>query len=118
MPDFALERYFARNQLPMLWFGEPSQMDHRLAAQSGLFVVPGVLDQSIDQILQRYGGTEELLHQFILSPAMREEAINLRPARNAAPEFTVTREVIGGIHERLDRLERLIEVVIQKLDRR
>jgi hypothetical protein len=30
----------------------------------------------------------------------------------------VTREVIGGIHERLDRLERLIEVVIQKLDGR
>jgi hypothetical protein len=49
---------------------------------------------------------------------MRADAINLRPARNAAPEFAVTREVIGGIHERLDRLERLIEVVIQKLDRR
>jgi len=26
--------------------------------------------------------------------------------------------VIGGIHERLDRLERLLEVVINKLDRR
>lgn len=49
---------------------------------------------------------------------MRDDAINLRPARNAAPEFAVTREVIAGIHERLDRLERLIEVVIQKLDRR
>lgn len=51
-------------------------------------------------------------------PGMRADAINLRPARNAAPEFAVTREVIGGIHERLDRLERLIEVVIQKLDGR
>jgi len=51
-------------------------------------------------------------------PAMRADAINLRPARNAAPEFAVTRDVIVGIHERLDRLERLIEVVIQKLDRR
>jgi hypothetical protein len=46
------------------------------------------------------------------------ETINLRPAQNAAPEFAVTREVIAGIHERLDRLERLIEVVIHKLDRR
>jgi hypothetical protein len=46
------------------------------------------------------------------------DAINLRPAKNAAPEFAVTREVIAGIHERLDRLERLIEVVIHKLDRR
>ena len=70
------ERYFAGNTLPVLWFGEPSQMDRRLAAQSGLFVVPGVLDQSLDQILQGYGGTEELLHQFILSPAMREEAMH------------------------------------------
>ncbi len=70
------ERYFARNQLPVLWFGEPSQMDRRLAAQSGLFVVPGVLDQSLDQILQGYGGTQELLHQFILSPAMRAEAMH------------------------------------------
>jgi tetrahydromethanopterin S-methyltransferase subunit G len=34
------------------------------------------------------------------------------------PEFTITREVIAGIHERLDRLERMIEMVIQKLDRR
>lgn len=70
------ERYFAGNQLPVLWFGEPSQMDHRLAAQSGLFVVPGVLDQSLDEILQGYGGTQELLHQFILSPDMRREAMH------------------------------------------
>lgn len=34
-----------------------------------------------------------------------------------APEFVVTREVIAGIHERMDRLERLLEVVIQKVDR-
>lgn len=50
--------------------------------------------------------------------ALREDAISLRPACNAAPEFAVTREVIAGIHERLDRLERLLEVVIHKLDRR
>lgn len=37
---------------------------------------------------------------------------------SAEPEFVVTREVIQGIHERLDRLERLLEMAIQKLDRR
>ena len=47
-----------------------------------------------------------------------EDAIDLRPARQGAPEFVVTREVIAGIHERLDRLERMLEVVIHKLDRR
>ena len=69
-------RYFADNRFPVLWFGEPSQMDRRLAAQSGLFVVPGVLDQSLDEILQGYGAAEELLHHFILSPAMRAEAMH------------------------------------------
>jgi transcriptional regulator with XRE-family HTH domain len=34
------------------------------------------------------------------------------------PGYAVTREVIAGIHERLDRLERMLEMVIQKLDRR
>lgn len=32
--------------------------------------------------------------------------------------YQVTREVVAGIHERLDRLERMLEMVIQKLDRR
>ncbi len=36
----------------------------------------------------------------------------------AEPEFVVTREVIAGLHERMDRLERLIEMVIARLDRR
>lgn len=32
--------------------------------------------------------------------------------------FVITREVITGIHERLDRLERLLELVISKIDKR
>lgn len=46
-------------------------------------------------------------------PSARQE----RGGGLQAPEFVVTREVIAGIHERMDRLERLIEVVIQKVDR-
>lgn len=46
----------------------------------------------------------------------------MRPGRGeAAPAgggFVVTREVIAGIHERLDRLERMLEMVLSKLDRR
>lgn len=38
--------------------------------------------------------------------------------QGAAPGYQITREVIAGIHERLDRLERMLEMVIQKLDRR
>jgi hypothetical protein len=46
----------------------------------------------------------------------------MKPGRGGeagpATGFAVTREVIAGIHERLDRLERLLEMVIAKLDRR
>ncbi len=69
------ERYFAANRLPVLWFGEPSEMDSRLVAQSGLFVVPGVLDQSLDVILDRYGGSETLLTKFVLDVGMRNDAM-------------------------------------------
>ncbi len=42
----------------------------------------------------------------------------VRAASAAAPQAGgVTREMIAGIHERLDRLEQLIEVVIKKVDR-
>lgn len=33
------------------------------------------------------------------------------------PEFQVTREVIAGLHERIDRVERLLEMVLAKLDK-
>ena len=52
--------------------------------------------------------------ELAAAPVMRS------PGREtgAQPGFAVTREVIAGLHERLDRLERLVELVIQKLDRR
>jgi hypothetical protein len=37
---------------------------------------------------------------------------------SAPAGFVVTREVIAGLHERMDRLERMIEMVLHKLDRR
>lgn len=35
----------------------------------------------------------------------------------AEPGFVVTREVIAGLHERMDRLEKLVEMVLAKLDK-
>lgn len=70
------ERYFASNKLPVLWYGEPSEMDSRLVAQSGLFVLPGVLDRPLDAILDAsYGGSEDLLIQFVLPLETRDEAM-------------------------------------------
>lgn len=69
------ERYFLRNQLPLLWFGEPLRMDSRLTAQSGLFVLPGVLDAPLNTILEHYGGSDELLIKYVLPLSIRSEAM-------------------------------------------
>lgn len=69
------ERYFLRNQSPMLWFGEPSEMDRRLVAQSGLFVVPGVLGQPLEKILQNYEAAEPMIVKYVLPAQMRAQAM-------------------------------------------
>jgi hypothetical protein len=69
------DRFFGINKFPLLWFGEPSEMDARLIAQSGLFVLPGVLDQPLEQVLAHYGGSDGLLTMFLLAPEIRDEAM-------------------------------------------
>ncbi len=69
------ERYFLRNQTPVVWFGEPSEMDRRLVAQSGLFVVPGVLGQSLERILLGYEGPEPMIVKYVLPAEMRAQAM-------------------------------------------
>ena len=44
-------------------------------------------------------------------------AAPMRMSSPQQPEFQVTREVIAGLHERIDRVERLIEMVLAKLDK-
>lgn len=72
------ERYFLHNRLPILWFGEPTEMDRRLVAQSGLFVMPGVLDRSIDSILEGYPAVDgqPLIVKYVMPIAMRTHAMN------------------------------------------
>lgn len=69
------ERWFSRNRWPVVWCGEPREMDQRLVAQSGLFVVPGVLDQPLDRILAGYPSREPLLVKIVLPRAMRTQAM-------------------------------------------
>lgn len=69
------DRYYLDNSLPVLWFGEPLEMDRRLVAQSGLFVMPGVLDQPLEDILESYVSKEPLIVKYVLPQAMRERAM-------------------------------------------
>lgn len=69
------ERHYIGNHEEIIWVGEPTQMDRRLVAQSGTFVVPGMIDESLDQILSQYGTEEVLMTKIILPYAMRDEAM-------------------------------------------
>ncbi|NBQ86012.1 MAG: FRG domain-containing protein [Betaproteobacteria bacterium] len=71
------ERFFLHNRQKLVWFGEPAEMDHRLVAQSGLFVMPGVLDLPLEEILTAYSGsvTEPLLVKYVFSAELRARAM-------------------------------------------
>ena len=69
------ERYFANNNKDIVWIGEPEAMDRRLVAQSGTFVVPGVLDKPLDAIIAQYASGPALLRKFVLPPSIRTEAM-------------------------------------------
>ena len=69
-------RYFALNQHPLIWFGEPSEMDRRLVAQSGLLVLPGRLDTPLDELLDGYDSDEPLVQKVVLGRELRAHAMH------------------------------------------
>lgn len=70
------DKYFAVNKLPVVWFGEPREMDSRLVAQSGLLVVPGVLEKSLDVLLDEYARGQLLVERILIGPEVRAEAMH------------------------------------------
>jgi len=72
-------RHFAVDRHPILWFGDPSDMDRRLVAQSGLLVMPGLLDTPLEVLLASYGspdGQEPLIERVLLAPEVRREGMH------------------------------------------
>jgi len=59
-------KHFLAGNVPVVWMGEPYAMNRRLIAQSGTFVVPGVLDQPIEDILKNYPSPKKTLIKFLL----------------------------------------------------
>jgi hypothetical protein len=70
------ERYFTAGTQPLVWFGEPSEMDRRLVAQSGLLVVPGLIDAPLPTLLATYRSEDPLIEKVVLSQQMRAEAMH------------------------------------------
>jgi hypothetical protein len=64
------------NRHRAVFMGEPYHMNRRLIAQSGTFVVPGVIDCSVDQLIARQpGGRSAILKIELDTQKLRDEAV-------------------------------------------
>ena len=64
-------RYFLKGKRRFLWLGEPQTMNRRLIAQSGTFVIPGVLDIPVEEMLA-YEDQANILAKIVLKNQVRE----------------------------------------------
>jgi hypothetical protein len=71
----SFEKFFLTDENPVIWFGEPAEMDQRLIAQAGTFVLPGLLQQPLDRILDGYVCGEELVRKIVLPSLVRDDAM-------------------------------------------
>lgn len=66
------ERYFLPNEQQLVIIGEPHRMNQRLIAQSGTFVMPGVLDAPVEEL-----APSSSIKKFTLATAkLRKEAMS------------------------------------------
>ena len=66
--------HFLEGNERFIWMGEPRTMNRRLIAQSGTFLVPGVLDMPVEDVL---GDRDQrnILAKFVLANAVREQGM-------------------------------------------
>ncbi len=86
--------------------------DRRELEGSEVHAIARMLAADPEEVANRSGAADPVM--LASTPVMRTP----RNEPSAPAGFVVTREVIAGLHERIDRLERMIELVLQKLDRR
>jgi hypothetical protein len=59
------ERYYLPNRHAFVWQGDPFRMPQRVVAQAGTFLVSGHLGLTVEDVLERYPGSDTLLVQFV-----------------------------------------------------
>jgi hypothetical protein len=70
------EDRFLPNKEPFVIIGEPKIMNQRLIAQSGTFIIPGVIDKPIEDLIGSYKGAKGLLVKLLLdADSMRKESM-------------------------------------------
>jgi hypothetical protein len=62
----SFRKYFLASGGNFVLLGEPYAMNRRLIAQSGTFLVPAILDRSIEEILREYPNPKQTLTKFIV----------------------------------------------------
>jgi hypothetical protein len=62
----SFRQHFLTGSHSFVWLGEPHAMNRRLIAQSGTFLVPGNLHNSIEEILKDYPNPSDTLIKFIV----------------------------------------------------
>jgi hypothetical protein len=87
--------------------------DRRELEGSEVHAIARMLATDAQEVAMRSGAADPGM--LASTPVMRASPRN-EPSAPAG--VVVTREVIAGLHERMDRLERMIEMVLHKLDRR
>jgi hypothetical protein len=68
-------RFYLPGKIPFVWIGEPHAMNRRLIAQSGTFIVPGILDRPLEDILRTYPNPKNTLVKFILPMEIRDKGM-------------------------------------------
>lgn len=77
------EKFFLLGTTPFVWMGEPYVMNRRLIAQSGTFLVPGVLDEPVESILDDYPDAADSVVKFVLNTSrMRQDAMKAMYSMN------------------------------------
>jgi hypothetical protein len=69
-------KWYLDNAFPFIIYGEPLVMNQRLVAQSGTFVVPGVIDCSVESIVATYPRPEQILTKLVIDVSARDDFMN------------------------------------------
>ncbi len=70
------ETLFLSNKEEIVLIGEPYRMNQRLIAQSGTFIIPGVLNKPVEEILVSQDFSKDAVVKFTLNaPKMRKQAM-------------------------------------------
>jgi len=67
-------RHYLKGDEHFIWMGDPLTMNRRLIAQSGTFLVPGVVDVPVEEILADQD-QKNILAKFVLANSVREQGM-------------------------------------------